>query len=1549
MADGVVDIDVKLDLNHIKSDSNELNRILHGLGKGSGENIEKSVSEGLDKSKSKAKQAGESLKDNLNVKGKATVELDDKGAKKGAENVKEAVKGIPKERKTDIKADSENAKSNAERAKNAIKEIPKEHTTDAKVNSAQAEEKTLSVRQKLKAIPKEVRTELIGQAKEAGITNFERILKRLPKKQQVEILTQVQKGKVIDFEELLRRIPARKVSEIKLNDKASLPLKAIKQQAQQTGSRFSHLKQIILGTFAGQAIANGAHALVNALKSATVAGMQYNKQQDTMRTVWKALTNEAPRDGKKLTGFINDISQHSIYAADTIDKMAQSFYHVHSNAGETEKWTKSFVALGSTLHMTNDALAESGTQFAKIVAGGKANAEDMSVMINRFPMFGEALQKATGKSMKQLYAMSAAGKLTAKQFTQALDYLGKKYKGGTQEAMTSVQGMGMYLKSRWSVLTGSIMTSTFKTQKGVMRSIRDLTSDKRMQQYAGVISKALSKMLEVVNSLLKYVNKNHSTIMDIIKNLGTIIGLIGKTVWNAFAGTAKAIARALGLIGPSAKKSHSPLKILDEALRNMAKHKTAIKAVTGAIVGMVAAIKTLSTLNKIVGFAKKTRDSLAILRTAFLKTAAGEKIAATATKLFASPWTWIVIAVGAVVVALVELYKHNKKFRNFVNGIVKSAKKVAKSIGKFFGNIGKDIAKGWKAVTKWFSKAVKSFKKFGSDAIKGLAKGFSHIGKEFSKIGKAIKKAISPVLKAVLALWKNEIKGIEVIWKGLSHIAKKVWGGIGKVITSISRNTRKVASAIFKKLKEFIEDVWDDLKSATKKAWNLIKKFIVDPIKSFYNFGKKWIGKLGDWIGDKWDAIKKHTHKSWDNISDKIHDSVVSSYKSGSKWIGKLKDSMHDRVEAISKHWGKMWGGMSDIFQHVWKLIKGHAFDGMNAVIGIINTGIRGINGIIHTFGGKQRTIGYIGKIHLATGTGAFSGGRRPITKPTLAVLNDGNDSPETGNKEGVWRPSTGEFGVVQGRNTEALLMPGDEVLNASEMREFAKMQGIEHFAKGTGLFGNLANWAGNIGSWIGQKASALKKWFTMATKIVAHPIKALSSVFSFTTKALTRPMWIEIGKGLYKNSRKQANKWWSELWSMASSRLGGGGDASGLLAAVEKYGHGHRYVWGAHGPNVFDCSGLVEYALKKAFGISLPAPSGNQYSMTKAVSNPVPGDLVFFGPGGSEHVGVYAGDGKYYSAMSDSSHPNIGMSPVSSGPGTPHYRRVPGLSHDAKVKGKEKQETGLKGMIKRQVGPGFWKFLNKLGSLFGVDESAGGGIVPSAERKKMLAKAGIPESWWNQINWLITKESGWNPRATNPSSGAYGIPQALPAGKMASAGSDWRTNPITQLKWEKSYIKDRYGGIGNAVAHERSYNWYANGGWASEPSIFGETGEPEVVINPRRPSADELLIEAIRERAKIAPESFTAQISDVINSAKQQNGTQISPIGGRFSNRGTDSTAKRESKQITDLLKQIAKKKTKFTGLVDGKVLFEAVQKESALKERLNNSFTGKRGLKVY
>ncbi|MFE9169495.1 lytic transglycosylase domain-containing protein [Streptomyces kebangsaanensis] len=89
------------------------------------------------------------------------------------------------------------------------------------------------------------------------------------------------------------------------------------------------------------------------------------------------------------------------------------------------------------------------------------------------------------------------------------------------------------------------------------------------------------------------------------------------------------------------------------------------------------------------------------------------------------------------------------------------------------------------------------------------------------------------------------------------------------------------------------------------------------------------------------------------------------------------------------------------------------------------------------------------------------------------------------------------------------------------------------------------------------------------------------------------------------------------------------------------------------------------------------------------------------------------------------------------------------------------------------------------------------------------MARSMVPASQFQCFSNIVNHESTWNYRAVNPSSGAYGLVQALPGSKMSSAGADWQTNPATQIKWGLSYMDGRYGSPCGAWAFWQANHWY--------------------------------------------------------------------------------------------------------------------------------------------
>lgn len=623
------------------------------------------------------------------------------------------------------------------------------------------------------------------------------------------------------------------------------------------------------------------------------------------------------------------------------------------------------------------------------------------------------------------------------------------------------------------------------------------------------------------------------------------------------------------------------------------------------------------------------------------------------------------------------------------------------------------------------------------------------------------------------------------------------------------------------------------------------------------------------WPG--WNKLKRNVSNTWNDMvrtTKKKAGSLWSNAKGGMESLRKGTDSF---LKSIKNGWHSMWNGLAKWFGGVWDSIKKKASGGINGVVDIINGGIGGINGLIHDFGGKSNTIGKISHVKLATGTGAFSGPRRPITQRTLALLNDGVDSPETNNQEMIWDRRSGSLSLVPGVNTLRWLEPGQEVFSA---KETAALLGATHFAKGTGVGGFLSgigDWAKGVWNGAVNAGKGLIRWFKEAMNIVSHPSQALDAIFKFKDSGF-KGLFTELAPGMFKTAKKGALSWWNQLWSMVGGKLNDGGATanSKLVSEMMKLGEGKPYVWGATGPSAYDCSGLVMAAAKK-LGVDLPRYSGSQFNATVPVSHPQPGDLVFFGHGGSAHVGGYMGKDTYYSAQSPSAGIGVGkISAVHEGPVS--YRRIKGLSQGSSKKDSAKGVSNKR--IYQQVGNGFWKFIGKLADLFGdhMANPSGDGVQrwrPAV--KRALSMLHLSGSLVNKVLAQIATESSGNPHAMGGTDGlndghAMGLMQVKPgtfaAYKLRGHNNIW--NGFDNLLAGLNYAKHRYG---SNLYYLGQGHGYRNGGKVYTPQIaaIAEDGA-EYVINPNKPSFERLMKEAIHERAQKDPAGMAAKLDNILN-----------------------------------------------------------------------------------
>lgn len=1275
-----------------------------------------------------------------------------------------------------------------------------------------------------------------------------------------------------------------------------------------TEQKTSRLKGVFSATFTANVISNGFQNALGAIKGKfdeiAQSSSEYVKYQQTMNATWLTLTGNA-EEGKKMVDMTNQMAQAAANSTEMVDGMNQKFYAVTHNTELTKQQTQAILTLQDAFGQTDAAVENFATQWAQMIANGKVQGQDMMSIINVFPEMKQAIKDVAAEQLgianmttEQFAKLQSEGKITSDMAIEALLRTKDKYKDATENFAGTIGGMERTLNSRMPAIIAAFRDPIDKMKNPFLGKVSEWVADKSTEDKFKTLGEHSAKGLETISNafakvfnmgdgtdklnsfmdkMIEWVDKTSNKIAqnapkiasfftELKKGLGYIIEIgkaFGEGVWEATKGIVEGIAGAFKTLNGNSKKSKEPIKGVSDALGEIAKHKEAIQTIGKLFVGYFASKAVLNTSkslfgtitdgisnvkkagskvngalnwvmgvrgedavnNKLGGIKKIGRGTKSAFKwtasvatktaklalTGLLNTAKfvgnGIKLAFNFSK--ANPLILIATAVIGISTALYELYKHNKKFKKFVDDLAKNAKKAFDNIVKWFKDIPKNLSKTWENIKDG---AKSGMKNLGS-AITGK---LSDIGKEWKKG------------------WKNS--------------------------------------------KDYLSDRWDDMKGNTKES----------------------IKRLGSSIKDKHDEIHDRWSKTWNKSKDFLSDRWDDMNADAKKKFGKdLKGLLFSNLDAIGSKFQDIWNGIRNGFSDMWNGLKDLAGNGINAVIKIPNDGIDGINGLIHDFGGPKNAIGKIPKVKFADGTGLFSSYRNPITRPTLATLNDGNDSPETNNQEMVILPNGKSF-LPQGRNVEYLLPAGSEVINASEL---AMLMGVERgaYAKGTGFWSKIwdttTNVAGSVWNGLKNGVDKFKKMIDFVRSAITDPVGTLAKTFSPNADKLAG-LFNPLGNALYKKPVGEAKSWWKELWSMANASMDEGTVAIGAKgddyrfkdkakdAGVDPWGYYYRECVS------FIASRLANLGVNPSLFSHLG--NGNQWVSAKVphLSRPKPGVVSVYtgGPVSSNHVDFvtavhgdtydgedynYNGDGKYHQFTGR--HVKNAATFLDFG-----VRDFGSSGEDGKpLKDKNNPRQTL---IKRQVGGMFDWIKKTLGPLLnpsggGEDHQQGTGVARWRDTVvRALEANGIEPNNFrvSKILATIQRESNGDPNAQNnwDSNALAGHPSI---GLMQTIGPTFNAykhkghdnirNGYDNLLAAINYIKHRYGTSDAAFNRVAAYG-YANGGLVQKNGVYelAEGDMPEYVIPTdiaKRGRAWQLLSEAVARFAGDAPQGNSDNTSN--------------------------------------------------------------------------------------
>ena len=491
-----------------------------------------------------------------------------------------------------------------------------------------------------------------------------------------------------------------------------------------------------------------------------------------------------------------------------------------------------------------------------------------------------------------------------------------------------------------------------------------------------------------------------------------------------------------------------------KALAILARHQKVVVGVGAAFLGLVGTLKVLRSVATVITTFKTLSGAI--------KTVTNSQKALNLV-MKANVFILVVSAIAALVVALVQLYKHNKKFRAFVNGIGRDLKK----FGKFFVNVGKGILKSV------------------GNLHKKLSRGWNNYWKEQGRKQRAQQKREARYQaqrrkqdqRAWNAMKRNAARG----WKSMERSASNGVKRVGKWYSNMSRTTGRAVQNMAHNHPRTFGDMYKVIQDRTRTWHDLV---------------------TGHWSRLKGDTGRLAKDQSRAN-KDIFEDMYSAINKKTGGWLGKVVDSWKDHMskigDAISAGKQKAGRAMADLANGVLKPFKT-----------LIDDIQGGINWVLDKIGASKLGGSWSAAIPtFATGTAGNPDG---LKKSTIGMVNDGSGSH--------WRELysyKGQVGAFPNkRNFITFLPKGMSILNGEDSHQLMKMMGIPHFANGVGDFFNaIKDGSDDLLEYVDKIMKApvefMKEVFQKFVKVSTHIPFAQSlvtSVPSFIAKQIAE--WVK-------------------------------------------------------------------------------------------------------------------------------------------------------------------------------------------------------------------------------------------------------------------------------------------------------------------------------------------------------------------------------------------------------------------------------------------------------
>ncbi|MGQ2376269.1 tape measure protein, partial [Companilactobacillus zhachilii] len=808
----------------------------------------------------RVKQAMDNIKDK-------NVKLDATADEQKIVTFNQKLQGLPKDVQTTLKAMAE--KNGFDTFDGYMKTLPKDQYTKLKANIEKGGFETFKA--DLRSLPKSQLTELKSKLDTTGFTSFKQWYDKVPKEARTKLEAIANKTPIEEFERATKDIPNHITTKVSADTTAgSTALEHFSDHVDAAKEKTSRFKSFLSGTFIGGAVLSGLQVMSTGLISTAKNGVQVAEAGEQINRVWMGMGLTADQT-KGLTGEMVSLRSATGFSAGAITDLQKKIYGLSGSYPMTQNLSRAFSSLAVESGKGEDAAVGLASSYAKVESAGKLTSMAFTRMAKATPALPREMAKALGMTQDQLNKAIANGDITTNKFNYAMTQIAARSSDTFDRFGKTGEGAIARIKSGWLSAQGTLMKPLVDEKT---TGLSDIADELNSSAFKGLLTDAgngLAKLSQHVAVIIKYLSQNKGTISDIIKDLGTIVGIFVKGVWDTTVTMFNDLAKAFGLLGKNSKDDADPLKSLSKVLDNVAKHKTTIKALATAFVGFKAfkmSESAFAPLLKIVGLADKTKGGLL---TKIIGEGDNQK------KIFR-------FGIEAVKDSKSKLFDILAGGKANVKALVHFPVKVGSKIGSL-------ISKGWSSVKllgKWEWTGLKimgrSIFDFVSKPIKFVGKwtwtGLKGAG---SLIGKGASKAATYTVKAAV-YGAGKVKALALAGKDLAVAfgvktisALKTFGTtmmtLGK--TALLNPYVDIALAVVALGVAFYE-AYKHIKPF-RDAMNKLGGSIIKGVKAGIDGAKKlFTGKLG------WEqAIGKETGK--------IGKKIQSGFKTSTDWVKKHK------------------------------------------------------------------------------------------------------------------------------------------------------------------------------------------------------------------------------------------------------------------------------------------------------------------------------------------------------------------------------------------------------------------------------------------------------------------------------------------------------------------------------------------------------------------------------------------------------------------------------------------------------------------------------------